>query len=393
MPASTGEEMHRAPTKSIRAPLGSVDPATSSTGMHYRPLADYALIGDCHSAALLSRDGSIDWCCLPRFDSDSCFGRLLDRNRGGHFSITAAGSRVVDRAYVPDSLVVSSTFETSTGAAQLIDFFAMRRGGRTHPRRLLVRMVRGLRGTVRFRAEFTPRLDFGEVKPWIHAIGRNAWCAVGSNTALVLAGDVPLQLAQDHGLCGDFDVVVGQQRHLTMQFVPPSELDRTPQRAHALADPPAHLAETLDWWHDWTSKVVCPGGHDPALVRSAITLTALSFAPTGAVIAAPTTSLPEVPGGERNGDYRYSWIRDSVFTVRALASLGCEAEADGFRRFIQRSAAGHADELQVMYAVDGKRRLTEVTLDRLEGWCGSRPVRVGNDAYCAFQRSWTPVSA
>lgn len=353
----------------------------------YPPISDYALIGDCHSAALISRAGSIDWCCLPRFDSDSCFGRLLDWNRGGHFTIAPRGSFEVERAYVPDSLILVTTYRTRTGIARVTEFFAMRRGGRVHPRREIVRIVQGVQGRMRFDVAVSPRFDFGEVKPWIYPLNGTAHAAVGSNTGLVIFGDVPLRLQGKHDLCGSFVIRAGERRHLAVHFAPPEELPDTSTKAHDAHTLEWHYDETLRWWHEWTRRT---GHREPPaggvnVIRSAIVLKALTYAPTGAIIAAPTTSLPEHVGGERNWDYRYSWIRDSVLTVDALAALGCVAEADGFRRFVQRSAAGNADELQVMYAVDGKRRIPEIVLDRLEGWRGSRPVRIGNAASHQFQ--------
>jgi GH15 family glucan-1,4-alpha-glucosidase len=352
----------------------------------YLPIADYALIGDCHSAALVSRAGSIDWCCLPRFDSDSCFARLLDRRRGGHFAIAPIGPCRTRREYLGDSLVLATHFEGEGSHVRLVDFFAMRRGGREHPRRELVRIVETLRGCARLRVRFSPRLDYGDVEPWIYRWAEAAHVAVGSNTALLVSGDIALALDGPHDLVAEFELPAGRRAHLAMQYLPPERLDEAPPDAREAAEIDAHLEETIAWWRDWAAKLAGPRGrHGASTVRSAITLKALTFAPTGAIVAAPTTSLPEAPGGQRNWDYRYSWIRDSVFTVRALASLGCAAEADGFRRFIQRSAAGNAAELQVVYAVDGKRRLTEVVLGHLEGWRGSRPVRIGNAAHEQFQ--------
>jgi len=349
------------------------------------PIADYALIGDCHSAALVSRGGSVDWCCLPRFDSDSCFGRLLDRRRGGHFAIAPLDPFRSRREYLGDSLVLATTFESESGAVRLIDFFAMRRGGRKHPRREMVRIVEGLRGALRLRVEFAPRFDYGEVKPWIYRRAPTAHCAVGSNAGLLLFGDVALQPVGAHDLCAEIALHEGERAHLAMQFVAPEELHAAPAKAHAREELDNHLDETLAWWREWASKMVDAGRPGVCVVRSAITLKALTYAPTGAIIAAPTTSLPEHIGGERNWDYRYSWIRDSIFTTHALANLGCIAEADGFRRFIQRSAAGNGEQLQVLVGVDGKLRLTEITLDHLEGWRGSRPVRVGNAADKQYQ--------
>lgn len=350
------------------------------------PIADYALIGDCHSAALVSRGGSIDWCCLPRFDSDSCFGRLLDSERGGHFSITPPDGCEIRREYLGDSLVLATTFDSAAGAVRLIDFFAMRRGGRKHPRRELVRIVEGLRGSLRLRVEFVPRLDYGEIKPWIYRTDdAAAFCAVGSNAGLLLFGDITLQLDGEHDLCADVEVQAGQQLRLAMQFVSPEELHTAAATTLPRDQLESHLGETLSWWHEWASKIVTTGQPGVCVVRSAIVLKALTYAPTGAIIAAPTTSLPELVGGERNWDYRYSWIRDSVFTAHALTSLGCMTEADAFRRFIQRACAGNGAQLQVLVGIDGKRRLTEITLDHLPGWRGSKPVRVGNGAELQYQ--------
>ena len=349
------------------------------------PISDYALIGDCHSAALVSRGGAIDWCCLPRFDSDSCFGRLLDARSGGHFSIAPVDACEVRREYIGDSLVLATTFEAAAGAVRVTDFFAMRRGGRRHPRRELVRIVEGLRGSLRLRVEFAPRFDYGEIAPWIYRVGKAGHCAVGSNAGLLIFGDVPLQLEGAHALCAEIDLHEGQRFRLTMQFVSPEELHAGPIALPVHHEIDSHLDETLAWWREWVSKIVYDGQPGVGVVRSAIVLKALTYAPTGAIIAAPTTSLPEHVGGERNWDYRFSWIRDSVFTVQALAHLGCITEADAFRRFIQRAAAGNGEQLQVLFGIDGKRRLTEVTLDHLSGWRGSRPVRIGNAAEHHYQ--------
>ena len=355
------------------------------SGPAYPPISDYALIGDCHSAALVSRSGSIDWCCLPRFDSDSCFGRLLDWRKGGYFAITPVGPYRVKREYRGDSLVLVTTFTTRAGEARVVDFFSMRAGGKLHPRRELVRVIHGLRGHVAFDVSVVPRLDFGEVKPWIYESGSGARSVVGSNTGLRIFGDVPLQLSGDHDLHARVEVTPGVRYHLGLNFFRPDETQKRRSATKDLSVLKAHFIETEKWWQDWASKIRYRDGHGVSIMRSAMTLKALSYAPTGAIVAAVTTSLPESVGGERNWDYRFCWIRDSIFTVRALSTLGLESEAAAVRRFIQRSAAGNADELQVLYGVDGKRRLTEITLDGLEGWRGSRPVRIGNAASQQFQ--------
>jgi len=358
----------------------------------YPAIADYALIGDCHSAALVSRQGSIDWCCLPRFDSDSCFGRLLDWESGGYFQISPAGRFTSRREYLEKSLVLVTTFRSGSGEARLIDFFAMRPGGRQRPRREIVRIIEGVSGTLQLNVRFVPRLDFGEVKPWVRPDSAGSYVAVGSNAGLVIFGDVPLHPGDDHDLEGVLEVRAESRCHIGLQFLPPEESEHGHVREKEVAQLEEHYQETLRWWHDWSAKITCPDGRSPpgkangtALARSAIVLKALCYAPTGAIIAAPTTSLPEEIGGERNWDYRFCWLRDSIFTVHALSNLGLQAEAAGMRRFIQRTASGNAHELQVLYAVDGKRRVPEIDLKKLDGWRQSRPVRIGNGAAEQFQ--------
>ncbi|MDE2051707.1 MAG: glycoside hydrolase family 15 protein [Gammaproteobacteria bacterium] len=358
----------------------------------YPPIGDYALIGDCHSAALVSRQGSIDWCCLPRFDSDSCFGRLLDWSNGGYFQICPAGRFSSRREYLEKSLVLVTTFRSREGEARLIDFFAMRAGGRERPRREIVRIIEGVSGALRLNVRFVPRLDFGEVKPWIRPASPCAHVAVGSNAGLVILGDAPLRPGADHDLEGVLEVHAESRYHIGVQFLPPEESEHGHSGEKEVAHLQEHYEETLRWWRDWAAKIRCQDGRSPpgkasgtAVARSAIVLKALCYAPTGAIIAAPTTSLPEQAGGERNWDYRFCWLRDSIFTVHALSNLGLQAEAAGMRRFIQRTASGNAHELQVLYAVDGKRRVPEIDLPKLEGWRASRPVRIGNGAARQFQ--------
>jgi GH15 family glucan-1,4-alpha-glucosidase len=351
----------------------------------YPAICDYALIGDCHTAALISRAGSVDWCCLPRFDSDSCFGRLLDWQQGGHFTITPKGKAEVSREYVPHTLVLTTTYRSGRNVARVIDFFSMRSGGRQRPRRELVRIIEGVKGKMTFDVTVVPRLDYGAVKPWVFSGGRNAHFAVGSNTGIRIFGDVGFEIVDSHDLHAEVQVSPRKKFHIGLQFFRPEEANAVSERRKPSGMLQAHLKETLRWWHEWSEKIVYDDGPGVNIVRSAITLKALTFAPTGAIVAAPTTSLPERTGGERNWDYRYCWIRDSIFTVWALNAVGAVSEAEGVRHFIQRAASGNADDLQVLYGVDGKRRLTEIELQHLDGWRGSKPVRIGNGAAQQYQ--------
>ncbi len=351
----------------------------------YPPISDYALIGDCHTAALISRSGSIDWCCLPRFDSDSCFGRLLDWKQGGHFTISPQRGTCVSREYMKNSLVLVTTYKSGRNSARIIDFFSMRAGGRRRPRRELVRIIEGITGSMSFDISIVARLDYGDIKPWIFSGAAHSHLACGSDTGLRVFGDPSLEIVDEHDLCAEVRVRARQKLHVAVQFIPPEEIATLRIPYKGARELQAHFRETLRWWREWSSKIVYEDGPGPNIIRSAITLKALTHAPTGAIIAAPTTSLPEESGGERNWDYRYCWIRDSIFTVWALSSIGAESEAGGIRTFIQRSSAGNVEDLQVLYGVDGKRRLTEITLEHLDGWRGSRPVRIGNAAARQYQ--------
>jgi GH15 family glucan-1,4-alpha-glucosidase len=347
----------------------------------YPPISDYALIGDCHSSALVSKRGSIDWCCMPRFESGSVFGRLLDWDKGGHCSI-APRSRAATtaRAYVEDTQVLVTTFRDHGGEARLFDCFAMRRGGAREPYQQLIRVVEGVRGRINLELVISPRFDYGEVRPWIRQHGVRFYSAIGGNDALVVTGDPDIAPTKGHDLAAQIPLRAGERCRLSIQFVRPELLESDQVSAPEPDEIDRRLAQTIEWWHRWISRIRIDGPHASAVKRSAIVLKCLNNAPTGAIVAAPTTSLPEVPGGSRNWDYRYSWIRDSSFTVRALAELGAEAEADGFRRFIERSAAGSAEDLQIMYGAGGERRLVELELEHAEGYREARPVRVGNAA-------------
>jgi GH15 family glucan-1,4-alpha-glucosidase len=348
----------------------------------YPAIGDYGLIGDCQSAALVSRSGSIDWCCLPRFDSGSAFARLLDVDRGGHCSITPTGEGPWEyaREYLDDTLVLSTTIQGPSGEARLIDCFATGEDAAASAERQILRVIEGRRGSVGLEIRVAPRFDYGEVRPWIRRHGRRLHSAIGGNDGLVVWCDQELSEDPDHELAGRIAVGAGDRVRLSLSYCAPELIDAGGPEEPAAEALDARLEQTLAWWRDWAGQLRLGGRDEPGARRSGIALKALTHAPTGAIVAAPTTSLPEVIGGRRNWDYRYAWVRDSSFSSRAFAELGAVDEADAFRSFIMRSAAGHAEDLQVLYGVGGERRLGGTALDRLEGFRGSAPVMVGNGA-------------
>lgn len=345
----------------------------------YPPIADYALLSDCHCCALVSKQGSVDWCCMPCFDDDSSFCRLLDWDKGGHCSIAPDGPCTAERRYVDGTMILETHFRTEQGEVRLTDFLAM--DTPESPHYDLVRIVDGIAGEVDMQVQVCPRFDYGEIFPRMLRQGDKLYTAIGSNQGLLIRSDMPLEVDGHADLRGRFSLRAGQRLRLAVQFAFPELIDRAITEDGIRGDElDRSLERTRDCWIEWGKRMTRPCPVDEHTIRSTIVLKALTFEPTGAIIAAPTTSLPEWIGGGRNWDYRFSWVRDSVFTVRALHVLGHDTEADRFHRFIQRSAAGDADQMQIMYGVDGNRRLTEIELDWLEGYRGSRPVRIGNAA-------------
>lgn len=354
-----------------------------SDGQPYPPIADYALLSDCHSAALVSRDASIDWACLRRFDADSVFGRILDWERGGHFSVVAHDLQRTERRYVDDSLVLETTLTTETGVARILDAFSMHRGGAKHPHNQLLRVVDVIDGAVDLTVRIVPRFHYGELRPWLrHHAETGTYSAVGGDTVVLVETDRALDLLEERcELRGEFRVGARDRLRCALQSQLPHELDVS---GHPADELDSRLEATLQWWRRWSGRTKAEGPYAGQIRRSATVLKGLTCAPTGALVAAPTTSLPEEIGGQRNWDYRYTWIRDSTLVLAALDLVGHHESAHGFRDFIMRTAAGNAEDLHIMYGLDGKRHLPERELD-LDGYRGSRPVRVGNAAYRQVQ--------
>jgi GH15 family glucan-1,4-alpha-glucosidase len=359
---------------------GRAAPAAMSSPKQAPALGDYSLIGDCHGSALVSAEGSIDWCCLPRFDSGSCFGRLLDWKRGGHCLVRFAGEsgKPGGCSYLEDTLVLETILQSETARIKVSDCFAMRQRGAHEPYREIMRILECERGTAELEFEVAPRFDYGSVKPWLRRTDSNTFTAIGGDDGLLIWSDGELR-SDGETLVSGASLHAGERLRLLMRFVQPHLLERehTSDLDGEAID--ARLTETIAWWQQWRKRLRSDGIDQRAVVRSALTLKALTYAPTGAIVAAPTASLPETAGGERNWDYRFSWIRDSTLTANALAELGCGREAERFRNFIVRSSAGHAEDLQILFGIGGERRVVEQELD-LEGYRGSRPVRVGNQA-------------
>lgn len=362
----------------MRRPASGVR-ARSLGRERYLPIGDYALIGDCHAAALVSKHGAIDWACLARFDAGSVFGRLLDAMKGGTFALTVRGRPTVSRRYLPETNVLETSLTTGGGTARILDCFTMREGGRQKPHRQLLRVVEGIRGTVAFDVLIEPRFDYGELRPWIqYAPKRRLFSVVGGDDAFVLAADCPLALDREGAsVRGGFEVCAGQRHRFSIVACRPHELRLERSSAREID---RRLRTTVAWWRHWVARGHYSAAHREAVVRSALVLKLLTCAPTGAIIAAPTTSLPEAVGEGRNWDYRYSWVRDSTLTLAALLNVGHPEVARGFKLFIERATAGQAECLQIVYGCYGERRLTELELPELSGYRGSRPVRVGNGA-------------
>ena len=334
-----------------------------------RRIEDYALIGDCGSAALVGRDGSIDWLCLPRFDSAACFAALLGEPLHGRWLIGPADPTArVERRYLDGSLILSTTFETAEGAVQIVDFMRPRR-------RLphLVRLVRGLRGRVVMCTEFILRFDYGAVVPWVERFPEGGLTAIGGPERVVLRTPVPLR-GEDLKTVGEFTVGAGETIPFVLSYGPSHQPLPPP------VDPARALHDAEVFWRRWSDRCASAGPWTDVVKRSLVVLKGLTYAQTGGIVAAPTTSLPEQLGGVRNWDYRFCWLRDATFTLLALMHAGYYDEARTWRDWLFRAVAGSPDQLQIMYGLGGERRLTEWEIPWLPGFEGSRPVRIGNAA-------------
>jgi GH15 family glucan-1,4-alpha-glucosidase len=340
------------------------------------PLEDYAMIGDCHTAALVSRGGSIDWLCLPRFDSGACFAALLGTEDNGHWVIHPEGRFQVERSYLDGTLILQTSFEAAGGSCRLTDGMLMEG---QNP--ILVRHLEGLTGELEMELKLVIRFDYGSIIPWVRRLDEKAHHirAVAGPDALLIHSDVPLQGRNLHTEA-HFKIKAGQTLSFVMAWHPsPDHLPRLP------GNPYHALRKSIYWWKEWSDRSHYQGKDRGGVMRSLLTLKALTYYPTGGIVAAPSTSLPESIGADRNWDYRYCWLRDSTFTLYSLLTAGYREEAEAWRQWLLRAIAGTPTQLKIMYGISGERRLAENCLDWLPGYAHSKPVRVGNAAHRQLQ--------
>ena len=354
----------------------------------YPPIADYALIGDTHSAALVSRDGSVDWCCFHRFDARPVFARLIDWQRGGHFRIAPATPYTATRRYLPATNILETRFTTEAGVTTVTDCFPVQPdpvtpdGEYLHPYHQLVRLIRGDAGAVPVLAEFSPRFDYGRTVPRIEVLEPDIAVVYGGADALIYQSAVHVIQERLADCRSEMIVRAGEEYFSAVTYARPHELRA---RRLSLDDAYSRVDDAQEFWRRWAARCAYDGPYRDTVLRSALVLKALTNAPTGAIVAAPTSSLPEEIGGIRNWDYRLTWLRDGALTLYALFTLGYVDEAHAFMAWLKRTTAGHADDLQAVYGVGGERFLPEIEATWLDGYRGSRPVRVGNAAADQFQ--------
>ena len=336
-------------------------------------IEDYAIIGDCRTAALVSRDGSIDWFCCPRFDSEACFAALLGTPEHGRWLIAPRGDAQITRRYRPNTLVLETSFETEDGAATMIDFMPL---GARHS--TIVRLLFGVRGKVTMRTELILRFGYGAIVPWVTRLEDGALRAIAGPDMVILRTPVHVR-GEDMTTVGEFTV----NKDDIIPFVLCYQPSHRP--LHAPIDPMAAMQDTERFWVRWSAKCRSAGQWSGAVVRSMITLKALTYAPTGGMVAAPTTSLPERLGGERNWDYRFCWLRDATLVLIGALHAGYVEEAESWRQWLLRAVAGSPEQLQIMYGIAGERRLTEWNVPWLPGYENAAPVRIGNAAHSQLQ--------
>ncbi len=346
----------------------------------FPPIADYGFIGDCHSSALISRSGSIDWCCMPDMASPSCFGRLLDWKKGGYCQIAPTEPYTSSRHYYKKTMVLETHFKTEQAHIMIMDFFSMRVGGRKKPYQQIIRIIKAVKGAMKLAFQVVPRFDYGTTTPWIRRYGENAYSVLGGNNGLLISSNIQLSIKK-HTLHQQLELSGELPVYLSILYCKSQELDENLVRVPTIHQLEERLDFTIQWWQRWIrqgdfTKVYLP----PLIERSVLTLKCLSHAISGAILAAPTMSLPEELGGRKNWDYRYSWVRDSFFTIIALGQIGFVKEMDRFKRFVRWCTAGQAKELQILYGLDGHRRLSEFYLEGFSGYKNSNPVRVGNES-------------
>ncbi len=353
--------------------------------MAYLPIESYGMIGNLHTVALVGINGSIDWMCLPRFDSPSVFGRILDDEKGGHFSIEAVDDDTTNKQfYWPDTNVLVTRFLSHSGAAELIDFMPIGQAAvAIHQRRQLIRRLTAERGTITFRVQCKPSFNYARDGHEIAVVSGGVRFTTPT-LSLGLATTVPMH-AEDGSAVAEFTLHEGQSAIFVLRLI---EDDLGSELALSEGTTEALFRETVAYWRGWLRQSKYRGRWREVVHRSALALKLMTYEPTGAIVAAPTCSLPEGLGGERNWDYRYTWIRDSAFSIYALLRLGFTGEAAAFMRFLSglcKDRDGDDHPLQIMYGIDGRKELTEETLDHLDGYKGSRPVRIGNGAYDQLQ--------
>jgi GH15 family glucan-1,4-alpha-glucosidase len=352
----------------------------------YTPINDYAFVGDCRSAALVSREGSLDWLCLPRFDSPSIFAAVLDAENGGRFLVRPTGEFRTERRYLANTNVLETVFRTPAGACVLRDLMSIssEEDKRAHlsPEHEVLRELEGLEGEVEVEVLYDPRPDYGRVRPRLEQRGTfGIWCEIDGE-ALVLRSELPLELTDgDRRARGVARIRSGERRCLSLTYSTeaPAVMPLLGEFARG------RVQRTIRWWQEWADRCIYEGPYRDAVVRSALALKLMTYAPSGALVAAPTTSLPEAIGGVRNWDYRYCWLRDASFTLRALFALGYGEEAEAFLGWLLHATRLTWPELHVLYDVFGEAELPERELGHLEGYAGSRPVRIGNDAQGQLQ--------